>query len=140
MPINKKDREIIFNKYGGRCAYCGCELNKGWCVDHLEPIIRSSHVKYESGKRVLNEYGQAAIEKYITHPEKDTIENMMPSCASCNNYKSTYGLELFRGQIGLLVERLNKTFTQYKIAKRFGLVVETKKQVEFYYELFELEK
>lgn len=53
-----------------------------------------------------------------------------------NNYKSTFGLETFRKEIGLLVERLNKTFTQYKIAKRFGLIEETGIQVEFYFETF----
>ena len=36
--MNKKDRELIFNKYGGKCAYCGCELTKGWHVDEFEPV------------------------------------------------------------------------------------------------------
>lgn len=41
MPVSKKDREIIFNKFGGRCAYCGCELTKGWHVDEVEPVRRN---------------------------------------------------------------------------------------------------
>jgi hypothetical protein len=38
--MKKTDRELIFNKYGGKCAYCGCELEKGWHTDHIEPIVR----------------------------------------------------------------------------------------------------
>lgn len=70
----------------------------------------------------------------MLHPERDTVENSMPACGSCNNYKSTFGLEMFREQIGLLVERLNKSFTQYKIAKRFGLIQEIDNRVVFHFE------
>ena len=28
--MTKKERELIFNKYNGKCAYCGCELKKGF--------------------------------------------------------------------------------------------------------------
>lgn len=40
MAISKKQREVVFNKYGGKCAYCGCALEKGWHVDHVEPCRR----------------------------------------------------------------------------------------------------
>lgn len=116
--MNKKERQLVFNKFGGKCAYCGCELQKGWHVDHLEPIYRN-----------LRKPG-------CMRPENENKDNLMPSCASCNNYKSTFGLELFRKEIGLLPQRLNKTFTQYKIAKRFGLIEETGIGVEFYFETF----
>lgn len=30
-------------KFGGRCAYCGCELpEKGWHADHVEAVLRKS--------------------------------------------------------------------------------------------------
>ena len=38
--MTKKDRQIVFDKYNGKCSYCGCELTKGWHVDHIEPIVR----------------------------------------------------------------------------------------------------
>lgn len=38
--MNKKDRALIYGKYNGRCAYCGCELQKGWHVDELLPVRR----------------------------------------------------------------------------------------------------
>lgn len=36
--MKKTEREAVFNN-GGKCAYCGCDLIKGWHVDHLEPIV-----------------------------------------------------------------------------------------------------
>lgn len=42
-PMKKADREKIFYKYGGRCAYCGCELTKGWHVDHIEPNLKTKN-------------------------------------------------------------------------------------------------
>ena len=32
--MEKKVRQSVFDKYGGRCAYCGCELDSKWQVDH----------------------------------------------------------------------------------------------------------
>lgn len=30
-------------KFGGRCAYCGCELpEKGWHADHVQAVLRKS--------------------------------------------------------------------------------------------------
>ena len=45
MRLTKKQRDILRNKYGGRCAYCGCELGKTFHADHLEPVERVYHVK-----------------------------------------------------------------------------------------------
>lgn len=152
--MNKKDRQIVFNKFGGRCAYCGCELVKGWQLDHLQPVnrlqktqpgyYRNRKTKQKVEQRDLREdwfkeyeyIDSKLVFDKMQHPERDTVENSMPACASCNNYKNTFGVELFREQIGLLVERLNRSFTQYKIAKRFGLIKETGIEVKFYFETF----
>lgn len=45
----KNDRQIIFDKFGGKCAYCGCDLLKGWHVDHLKPVRRE--MKYDRVKQ-----------------------------------------------------------------------------------------
>lgn len=121
-------REKILNKFGGHCAYCGCELGKHWHADHLEPVGR-----YLVSIGFDKEKWESIYEERQGRPN-DKFENMMPACASCNLYKSTYNLETFRQQIGLLVERLNRTYTQYKISKRFGLIVETPKPIIFYFE------
>ncbi len=37
MALTKKQREKLRMKFGGRCAYCGCELpEKGWHADHVQ--------------------------------------------------------------------------------------------------------
>ena len=128
MSISKKDRELIFQKYGGKCAYCGCELQKGWHADHLKPIGR---VK----KRYYDRELDKKITKIITeNPENDCFENMMPSCPTCNNYKNNYTIEMFRQGIKDTVESLNKYTQNYKFAKKFGLIQETDKPVIFYFE------
>jgi len=114
----KKDRQIIFDKYGGKCAYCGCELQKGWHIDHIAPIVRSW--KDSSCK----------------NPQNNNIDNMNPACSSCNIQKNSHSLEQFRNNIKQFVNSLNKYSTQYKFAKRYGLVTETNTDVKFYFETF----
>ena len=124
----KEERKKIYDKFGGKCAYCGCELNGKFQVDHLIP--QSNFWNYVMNKRV------PPYLSHLTIDDVNHIDNLMPACGSCNNYKSTFHIELFRHEIGELVRRLNSTFTQYRIAKRFGLIKETGMNVKFYFELF----
>ena len=149
-----KDRQLIFEKYNGHCAYCGCELKKGWHMDHAYPVERKmknigGHYIFKStGEKVPNMYNEDIDFKDIQHvpnklvpdgfrkPENDTIENMMPSCPSCNINKHSMNIEEFRAFITRFVTSLNKNNTQYRIAKKYGLIQETGKQVMFYFENF----
>ena len=133
--MNKKERQLIFEKYGGKCAYCGCELEKGWHADHLKPIDRYVElVRDEMGFVVRDEnYNVKRVVK-IGRPENDTIENMNPSCASCNINKHNMTIEEFRKQIKGFLNSLNLRSTQYKFAKKYGLIEETGKEVIFYFE------
>ncbi len=115
--MKKSYREIVFNKFNGHCAYCGCELQKGWNADHLKPVVRSPLTGLMSKK------------------EHDNIDNLMPSCPSCNNYKHSYSLEDFRRLIGDLKKQLRLS-SQYKIALRYGLISENDTEVKFYFEKF----
>ena len=45
-------------------------------------------------------------------------------------------LEDFRKLVGGFVKSLNRDSTQYKIAKRYGFLVEVEKPVVFYFETF----
>lgn len=118
-------REKIYQKYNGHCAYCGCELKKGWHIDHMEPVIRK--LKYDKNRKLVtsNEYWR---------PENDTFENKVPSCPSCNINKHSMGIEGFRTAIYNYMEHLNNISTQYKLVKRFGLIKETNIKVVFYFE------
>lgn len=123
--MKKSDREKIFNKYGGRCCYCGCGLTKSFHIDHLECVHRLT--KYDHDKQKLMPDG-------MMYPENDCEDNMMPACPSCNMYKSTCNLEIFRWKISNSITALNKRDAQYKFGKRFGLIVEVIKPVVFYFE------
>ncbi len=150
--MNNKDRQIIFDKCGGRCAYCGCELQKGWHADHCNPVHRLT--KSIGGDLVTKDTGLEPTTQDIKNgnyvqvprktvpagmhkPQNDCIENMMPSCPSCNHYKHSADLETFRMVLTNTVRGLNKNSTQYKFAKRYGLVEEIIKPVVFYFETLE---
>lgn len=119
--MNKKDREIVYKKYNGKCAYCGCELQKGWHVDHIQPAFHNwsdedikLHLKQERG---LNE-----------------IDNYNPSCPRCNKWKSTWSIEEFRREISLQIERLKRDSSNFRLALDYELIKETNVKVKFYYE------
>ena len=126
--MKKSDRQLIFDKYGGKCAYCGCDLEKGWHVDEIEPVRRNRRWNSEKRRYEMDK------ETPMMHPERLNISNQNPSCASCNINKHSESLEAFRKSIKGYMKHLNEISTQYKIAKRYGLVVETEKEVKFYFE------
>lgn len=125
--MNKADRQKVFEKYGGRCAYCGCELQKGWHVDEIQPIVRGVKYRYDG-------IGGRIDEKYITYPDRINIDNQNPACASCNIQKHSQSLEDFRNQIANFVNSLNRYHSIYRFVKRYGLVKETGTPVKFYFE------
>jgi 5-methylcytosine-specific restriction endonuclease McrA len=150
--MKKTDRKLIFDKYNGLCAYCGTPLLKGWHVDELEPCIRlyewqQSHWRHKVTKEKTNvnkltedemkDYefvNSRQVFKGYQYPERLNIENQMPACASCNINKHSGSLEEFRSLIKGFMKHLNEINTQYKIAKRYGLVTENDIEVKFYFE------
>jgi len=124
----KSDREIIFNKFGGRCAYCGDPLQKGWHVDEIEPVRRNHVWNHDKRRNEIDKNNP------MMHPERLHIDNQNPSCASCNINKHSESLEDFRKAIKGYMVHLNERNTQFKIAKRYGLVIEIDKPVVFYFE------
>lgn len=127
--MSKETRKKIFDKFGGRCAYCGCELQKGWHVDEIEPVRRNWKYEYDESKgRDIRKITGAV------HPERFNIDNQNPACASCNINKHSNSLEGFRACIAGYMKHLNGISTQYKIAKRYGLIQETGIEVKFYFE------
>lgn len=127
------DRQKIFDKYGGRCAYCGCELQKGWHVDEINPVRRNYSTDWddEKGKFVRKING-------CVNPGGFHIDNQNPACPSCNINKHSDSLEQFRKMIAHFMVTLNRDSVQYKIAKRYGLIQETNIDVKFYFETLKL--
>ena len=113
----KIDRKAVYQKYGGRCAYCGEEIPiTRMHVDHMKPIWRDTSVG-------------------ASYKGSDDFDNLMPSCAPCNLWKSVHPLEEFRAEIAAQVERLRLRSANFRLAERYGLVAENKTQVKFYFEL-----
>jgi hypothetical protein len=147
----KQQREIIYNKFDGHCAYCGCLLEKGWHVDELLPVRRkykyvNSHWKNKiTGDKVpiLQETDKRdehvwIPSKYVAngceHPERFHIDNQVPACAVCNINKHSDTLEDFRKLIENFPRTLKETKVQYRMAIKYGLIIEDIKPVVFYFE------
>ena len=109
--MKQADRQKVFYKYGGKCAYCGCELTNGWHVDHINPKVY--------------------------HGTND-FENLNPSCKYCNNYKCHSTLETFRMYTKqMLNEKLHYLFkskTKMQVAINMGAVKLEKWDGKFYFE------
>ena len=108
-----RQRKLIFDKYGGRCAYCGEELLGGWHIDHITP------------KHLL---------ELETVKGLDIRDYCNPSCPSCNISKGGFRLEVWRQELEEKVFRMNRDSSNYRILKRFGLIQETGDGVIFYFE------
>lgn len=126
MALSKKDRAAIFAKYNGHCAYCGCELGKGWHADHLKPVRRKMKFCHDKQRHVPT--GE------VRYPKRDCPENFNPACPSCNINKHSMSLEDFRSLIGGFIKSLNRDSPQYRIAKRYGFVIEVDQPVLFHFE------
>ena len=115
--IPKSIRKQVYAKYNGHCAYCGCEIpEKGFNVDHLYCLSNYEYMEEFTGIDV------------------HSIDNLMPACGSCNRYKSTMDLEIFRNELQKIPDRLKRDVSTYNIAVRFGMVQENREPIKFYFE------
>lgn len=128
--MNSKEvlRFKIYQKYNGHCAYCGRPVEiTAMQVDHIIPKCNFLwHIK-----------NQFQIPEFLNHlKENDVnhIDNLNPACRVCNKWKSAHHLELFRNEIKEQINRLNKNSSNYRFAKRYGLIKETVKPIIFYFE------
>lgn len=110
----KKHRQHIHDKYGGRCAYCGCELEvKDMQIDH---IISKYHHEY-----------------FKMDWDIDRMDNLNPSCRQCNFYKAESNIEQFRKKMTTLHERVMKPFIA-RLAIKYGIFEYKEWDGEFYFE------
>ena len=112
----KIDRQRIYKKFGGRCAYCGQPIEfKHMQVDHYWP-------------------------QFLAHQQpgvdNNRFENLMPSCHKCNNHKHGMRPETWRSELQRQVSMLRKN-SQFDRALRFNQIAVDEKPVRFYFEQYE---
>lgn len=106
--LSLKERETVYGKMQGHCAYCGCELAfKDMQVDHVIPL---------------------------KHGGEDTIDNMLPACRGCNHYKRNMELGRWREQIEQIPHVLERGCYTYRRGVSFGVVEPKPHKVVFYFE------
>lgn len=118
--ISKRTRQIVYDKYNGHCAYCGCVLKfSEMQVDHIVPKFRNNERWHQ------NEIGS------------DDISNLNPSCRMCNYYKGMCRMENFREKLkDTLMRNVQKPF-DFRLAERYGMVEVKEWDGRFYFEKME---
>ncbi len=108
MASRKYIRAQVYAKCGGCCAYCGTAIAiEQMQIDHVHPRVAGG---------------------------PDTIENMVPSCRYCNNYKLFFTLDQFRKMIASQVDLLRRNSMNFRTAERYGLVKPEPREIVFYFE------
>lgn len=115
--MNKKQRQQVYAKYNGHCAYCGKEIAYNEMqVDHKVPLYRG--------------YGTLVGVERGT----DDMENLMPSCRRCNFRKGTFTVEQFRKELLKQCEGIIKRSFQVRQSIDYGLIQVNIKPIVFYFE------
>lgn len=109
--IAKAIRQDVYEKYNGRCAYCGKLIEYAEMqVDHLIP---------------LGGYTQNGT---------DDFENLMPACRRCNHYKRANTLEGWRKMIEEIPQKLEHDSYIYRVALAYELIEPKPHKIKFYFE------
>ena len=117
MAISKAVRQKVYEKYNGRCAYCGKIIAYSEMqVDHLIPI-RQAEEGTADWREVENE------------------NNYMPACRRCNHYKRGNNLETFRTMISEIPSKLYRDNYIYKVGEDFKIILaHYNAPIQFYFE------
>ncbi len=124
--MNKKKRQLVYDKFGGRCAYCGREIAyKDMQVDHKDPLFRND---------TDEQLAKAGIKRGT-----DDLDNLMPSCRRCNFRKGTLTIDQFRLELYNQCKRVLERNFQVKQSIDYGLMHITLHPVVFYFELLDID-
>ena len=135
MAISKKTRQLVWNKSNGVCWYCGSQLpEKGWHVDHFHPVHRKSEIVPVHERKNIHQT-EVRFTGEMQHEDLDTLDNMVPSCAPCNLFKSVFPVEEFRKELEKQVERGRKSSVNFRTAERFGQIVVKTTPIVFWFEM-----
>jgi len=117
----KIDRQEVYDKCSGHCAYCGIEITfKQMQVDHIKPLYRNDKVE--------------TLETWGVERGTDEMDNLNPSCSRCNKWKSTFSLEMFRTIVENSIDRMERDTPNFRLARDYGLIEVKQNPVVFYFE------
>ena len=135
--------------FGGKCAYCGCDIpERGWHADHVEPVLREwwkSQKWWKEAHGFRYELVDGLVKKIpveidtkvkFGRPQNDTLDNLFPACRACNIDKHASSLEGWRAQMQDRVGVCRRNYSAFRHAERFGLVLEIKKPIVFWFEQY----
>jgi 5-methylcytosine-specific restriction endonuclease McrA len=106
--INKGKRITVFNKYGGKCSYCGDMLDfDKFHIDHIYPIYKKGSNK---------------------------IDNLNPSCKPCNISKAFYDINEWKAELLLKYNKELENNPSFRIMDKFGIIRKITDNIIFYYE------
>jgi len=139
-------REMIYNKFGGLCAYTGKPLSEDWQVDHITSKKRHWYDTVHSTPHI------GTIEEYKKDFDRrlkdcDNMDNLLPALRIVNHYKRELDLEGFRRRMMDFHKRLSKLPKNpvnkqaikrkeymYRVADAFGITPEKPFSGKFYFE------
>lgn len=114
-PIPRTIRRQVYDKYNGRCAYCGCRLDiKDMQVDHIDSVYVASYFRQEK--------------------VDDSIGNYIPACRACSYYKSADTIDGFRERIKYTLQHTCVNTFQAKLAIKYGIITVKPWNGKFYFE------
>jgi CRISPR/Cas system CSM-associated protein Csm2 small subunit len=137
--MTSKQRQQVYEKYDGKCAYTGKLLESDWQVDHVESRkIHKYRCMWNCGD--INELREKM-------KSVDNLDNLLPALRIVNHYKRSRNLEEFRKFMLNFHKRLaklpkttripstlrRKEYMQ-KVADAFGLTTENPFSGVFYFE------
>lgn len=128
--MGKIDRQAVYDKFRGRCAYTGKPLGEDWQVDHVKP---KSHW-------IWHQQWNAS--------DVNEIGNLLPAIKIINHYKRSHNLESFRmsmmdfhKRLAKLPKKTERAATirriEYmrKVADLFGITPDKPFEGKFFFEL-----
>jgi len=141
MKLSKSQRLHIRYMFGGKCAYCGCDLGDKWHVDHVEAIRRDwEYMKDEHGNYVTTKDGitRTRATGKLYAPENDTLENLFPACIKCNILKSAENVEGFRSTLTYMAHSVPRIegYSHVRHLIRFGKLTIDPTPVVFWFEKY----
>lgn len=133
MKLSPAQRESIRMMFGGKCAYCGIELNGKWHVDHVEAVRRDGNfVSTGNGLAKWKANGK------LLKPENHRLDNLFPACVKCNILKSNGNVEALRSNLTYFARSIPtiRTYSHVHHLMRFGRLRIDETPVVFWFERF----